>query len=154
MFEHICQVVEVCQDFDLVLREVDYQDGVILIYSFVFFYQDMLFLIIGERINVNGFKKFREVMFEVDWDMMVNMVKDQVKEGVHVIDVCVDYVGRDGIGDMDEIVGWFVIQFSVLLVFDFIELEVMEVGLYWMGGWVILNLVNFEDGEVEGFCFD
>ena len=77
--------------------------GATSIYSLVPFHQDTSFLIIGERTNANGSKKFREAMLDGDWDTCVQMAKDQVKEGAHVLDVCVDYVGRDGTVDMDEV---------------------------------------------------
>ena len=77
------------------------------------FEQDTSFLIIGERTNANGSKKFREAMLEGDWDTCVQMAKDQVKEGAHVLDVCVDYVGRDGTADMDEIASRFATQATV-----------------------------------------
>ena len=67
------------------------------------FDQDTSFLIIGERTNANGSKKFRDAMLDGDWDTCVQMASEQVKEGAHVLDVCVDYVGRDGTVDMDEI---------------------------------------------------
>ena len=80
-----------------------HEPGASSIYSPVPFHQDTSFLIIGERTNANGSKKFREAMLEGDWDTCVQMAKEQVKEGAHVLDVCVDYVGRDGTADMDEI---------------------------------------------------
>jgi 5-methyltetrahydrofolate--homocysteine methyltransferase len=82
------------------------------------------------------------------------MAKDQVKEGAHVLDVCVDYVGRDGTADMDEIASRFATQSTAPLVLDSTEPEVMEAGLQWMGGRAILNSANLEDGEAEGSRLD
>ena len=75
------------------------------------------------------------------------MAKDQVKEGAHVLDVCVDYVGRDGAADMDELAQRFATQSSVPLVLDSTEPPVLEAGLQWLGGRAILNSANLEDGE-------
>ena len=111
-------------------------------------------MIIGERTNANGSKKFREAMLEGDLDTCVQMAKDQVKEGAHVLDVCVDYVGRDGAADMDELAKRFATQSSVPLVLDSTEPQVMEAGLQWLGGRAILNSANLEDGEGEGSRFD
>jgi 5-methyltetrahydrofolate--homocysteine methyltransferase len=111
-------------------------------------------IIIGERTNTNGSKAFREAMIAGDWDSCVQMAKDQVREGSHILDVCVDYVGRDGAADMDEVAQRFATQSSVPLVLDSTEPEVMEAGLRWLGGRAILNSANLEDGEAEGSRLD
>jgi len=108
------------------------------------------FLMIGERTNANGSKKFREAMLNTDWELCVQMAKDQVKEGSHVLDLCVDYVGRDGTADMDELAKRFATQSSVPLVLDSTEPPVLEAGLKWLGGRAVLNSANLEDGEEEG----
>src|SRR5205085_314862 len=99
-------------------------------------------------------KKFREAMLEADWDTCVQMARGQEKEGAHVLDVCVDYVGRNGAIDMDEIASRFCTQATVPLVLDSTESPVMEAGLQWLGGRAILNSANLEDGEGEGTRFD
>ncbi|MCB1267278.1 MAG: homocysteine S-methyltransferase family protein, partial [Microthrixaceae bacterium] len=111
-------------------------------------------IMIGERTNANGSKKFREAMLAGDWDTCVQMAKDQVKEGSAVLDVCVDYVGRDGTADMDEIAQRFATQSSVPLVLDSTEPPVLEAGLQWVGGRAVLNSANLEDGEGPGSRFD
>ena len=114
------------------------------------FEQDTSFLIIGERTNANGSKKFREAMLESDWDICVQMAGEQEKEGAHVLDVCVDYVGRDGTVDMDEIASRFATQATVPLMIDSTEPQVIETALQWIGGHAILNSVNLEDGDAPG----
>ena len=111
-------------------------------------------ILIGERTNANGSKKFREAMLDGDWDTCVQMAKDQVREGSAVLDVCVDYVGRDGTLDMDEVAQRFATQSSVPLVLDSTEPPVIEAGLQWVGGRAMLNSANLEDGEGEGSRFD
>ena len=86
-------------------RTPEFEPGCSSVYSHVPFHQELAYLAIGERTNANGSKKFREAMLEADWDTCVQMAKEQIKEGAHVLDVCVDYVGRDGVTDMDEIAG-------------------------------------------------
>ena len=93
-------------------------------------------------------------MLESDWDTCVQMAREQVKEGAHVLDVCVDYVGRDGTLDMDEIAGRFATQASLPLVFDSTEPPVVEAGLRHHGGKAILNSANLEEGEGEGKRMD
>ena len=93
-------------------------------------------------------------MLEADWDTCVAMARDQVKEGAHVLDVCVDYVGRDGAVDMHEIASRFGTQAALPLVFDSTEPAVLEAGLQHFGGKAILNSANLEEGEAEGKRFD
>src|SRR5439155_20901299 len=135
-------------------RTPEYEPGCSSIYSHVPYHQELAYLAIGERTNANGSKKFREAMLAQDWDTCVQMAKDQVKEGAHVLDVCVDYVGRDGTGDMDEVVSRFATQSSAPLVLDSTESPVMEAGLQHLGGRAILNSANLEDGEGSGTRFD
>ena len=137
-----------------VARAPESEPGCSSIYSHVPFRQELTYLAIGERTNANGSKKFREAMLAGDWDTCVQMAREQVKEGAHVLDVCVDYVGRDGTADMDEIAGRFATQASLPLVFDSTEPQVMEVGLQHHGGKAILNSANLEEGEGEGKRMD
>src|SRR3954454_3720829 len=152
--EHIRQVVERCRDLEPARPTVEHESGATSIYSFTPFDQDVTYLTIGERTNANGSKKFREAMLEADWDTCVQMAREQEKEGAHVLDVCVDYVGRDGALDMDEIASRFATQATVPLVLDSTESPVLEAGLQWLGGRAILNSANLEDGEGAGTRFD
>ncbi|MGH8985396.1 MAG: homocysteine S-methyltransferase family protein, partial [Acidimicrobiia bacterium] len=152
--EHIRQVVERVGERAPIERTPDFEPGCSSIYSHVPFDQDVSYLAVGERTNANGSKKFREAMLEEDWDQCVLMARDQVKEGAHVLDVCVDYVGHDGTLDMDEIAGRFATQAALPLVFDSTEPQVMEVGLQHSGGKAILNSANLEDGEAPGSRLD
>ena len=151
---HLKAVVDTCRDLERPARHPEHEAGATSIYSMVPFEQDTSFMIIGERTNANGSKKFREAMLDTDWDTTVAMSKDQVKEGAHVLDVCVDYVGRDGTLDMDEVASRFATQASVPLVLDSTEPQVMEAGLQWLGGRAILNSANLEDGEAPGSRLD
>jgi 5-methyltetrahydrofolate--homocysteine methyltransferase len=140
-------------------RKRQFEHGATSIYSLVPFDSDQpnqatSFLNIGERTNANGSKQFREAMLDTDWDTCVAMAKDQIKQGAHILDVCVDYVGRDGALDMNEIAQRFATQSTAPLVLDSTEPPVMEAGLQWIGGRAILNSANLEDGEHEGSRLD
>jgi 5-methyltetrahydrofolate--homocysteine methyltransferase len=148
--EHIRQLVEGVRDLEPAPRHPHREPGVTSLYSFTPIEQDIAFLAVGERTNANGSKKFREAMLAGDWDTCVQMARDQEREGAHVLDVCVDYVGRDGTGDMHEIARRFATQATVPLVLDSTEPEVMEAGLQWIGGRSILNSANLEDGDGSG----
>ncbi|HET9728470.1 MAG TPA: methionine synthase, partial [Acidimicrobiia bacterium] len=137
-----------------VVRAPEFEAGCSSIYSHVPFHQELAYLAIGERTNANGSKKFREAMLEADWDSCVQMAREQVKEGAHVLDVCVDYVGRDGALDMHEVASRFATQASLPLVFDSTEPQVLESGLQHHGGKAILNSANLEEGEDEGKRMD
>ncbi|MBV8387524.1 MAG: methionine synthase, partial [Acidimicrobiia bacterium] len=152
--EHLRQVVERVRQLTPATRSIIDEPGAASIYTAVPFHQDTSFLVIGERTNANGSKKFREAMLEADWDTCLAMAREQVKEGAHVLDVCVDYVGRDGAVDMDETASRFATQVSAPLVMDSTETPVLEAGLQWIGGRAILNSANLEDGEGEGTRFD
>src|SRR5215213_9516035 len=152
--EHIRILAERCADLQPAERDVQWEPGATSIYSLTPFEQDTSFLIIGERTNANGSKRFRDAMLAEDWDTTVQMAKDQVREGAHVLDVCVDYVGHDGTVDMEEVARRFCTQSSVPLVLDSTEPQVMEAGLQWLGGRALLNSANLEDGEHEGSRLD
>ncbi len=152
--EHLRQVVEAVRDLDVAPRSPAVEPSVSSIYSPVPIEQELSFLIIGERTNANGSKAFRDAMLNSDWDNCLKMANEQVREGAHVLDVCVDYVGRDGAVDMDEIAKRFATQVSAPLVIDSTETPVLEAALQHVGGRAILNSANLEDGELPDSRFD
>jgi 5-methyltetrahydrofolate--homocysteine methyltransferase len=113
--------------------------------------QDNSFLIIGERLNASGSKKCREMLNAEDWDGLVALAKSQVKEGAHILDVNVDYVGRDGEKDMHELVSRLVTNVTLPLMLDSTEWTKMEAGLKVAGGKCLLNSTNYEDGDERFF---
>ncbi|MBD1910054.1 MULTISPECIES: methionine synthase [unclassified Leptolyngbya] len=121
------------------------------IYSAQPYEQDNSFLIIGERLNASGSKKVRELLNAEDWDGLVSVARSQVKEGAHILDVNVDYVGRDGEKDMKELVSRLVTNATLPLMLDSTEWQKMEAGLKVAGGKCILNSTNYEDGDERFF---
>ena len=121
------------------------------IYGTTPYHQDNSFLIIGERLNASGSKKVRELLAEEDWDGLVAVARGQVKENAHVLDVNVDYVGRDGERDMHELVSRLVTNVNLPLMLDSTEWQKMESGLKVAGGKCILNSTNYEDGPERFF---
>lgn len=109
--------------------------------------QDNSFLIVGERVNASGSRKMRNLLDEENWDGLVNLAKEQEREGAHILDVNVDFVGRDGVADMKELVSRLVTNVKIPLMLDSTEWEKMEAGLEYAGGKCILNSTNYEDGE-------
>lgn len=109
--------------------------------------QDNSYLIVAERTNTNGSKKFRELLKADDWDGLVSMAKDEMRDGSHMLDVCVDFVGRDGVRDMHEVIQRYVNSLPAPLMLDSTNPAVLEAGLKLAGGRCILNSTNLEDGE-------
>ena len=131
-------------------REPRPEPGVASLYQHVPFRQDTAFLSIGERTNANGSKAFREAMLEGRFEDCVQIARSQTRDGAHLLDVCVDYVGRDGAADMREVVGRFATAATLPLVLDSTEPAVIEAGLEMTGGRAVINSVNYEDGDGPG----
>ena len=143
---HLKAVVERVGGRKALKREINIEPGVASLYQHVPLKQDNTYLAIGERTNANGSKAFREAMLEERWDDCVEIAKRQVRDGAHLLDVCADYVGRDGVKDITEIVSRFASSSTLPLVIDSTEPEVMQAGLELIGGRPVINSVNFEDG--------
>ncbi|MGC4981707.1 methionine synthase [Streptomyces sp. DT193] len=145
--EHLRQVVERVNGVTPPGRSPQPEPGAASLYQTVPFRQDTAYMAIGERTNANGSKKFRDAMLEARWDDCVEMARDQIREGAHMLDLCVDYVGRDGVADMDELAGRFATASTLPIVLDSTEVEVLRAGLERLGGRAVLNSVNYEDGD-------
>ncbi|MCX7595289.1 MAG: methionine synthase [Fischerella sp.] len=145
--EHIQQLAEISKQLKPKIRQPRLEPAAASIYSIQPYKQDNSFLIVGERLNASGSKKCRELLNAEDWDGLVSMARAQVKEGAHILDVNVDYVGRDGVRDMHELVSRLVNNITLPLMLDSTEWEKMEAGLKVAGGKCILNSTNYEDGE-------
>ncbi|MEU0004831.1 methionine synthase [Streptomyces sp. NPDC006314] len=145
--EHLRQVVERVQGLTPTERDPRPEPGAASLYQSVPFRQDTSYLAIGERTNANGSKKFREAMLEGRWDDCVEMAREQIREGAHLLDLCVDYVGRDGVADMEELAGRFATASTLPIVLDSTEVDVIQAGLEKLGGRAVINSVNYEDGD-------
>ncbi|MBP1233008.1 5-methyltetrahydrofolate--homocysteine methyltransferase [Arthrobacter sp. PvP102] len=121
--------------------------GIASLYHHVPFDQESAYLAIGERTNANGSKAFRQAMLEERWDDCVDIAREQVRVGAHLLDVCIDYVGRDGVADIKEIVSRFASASTLPLVIDSTEPPVLQAGLELIGGRPVVNSVNYEDGD-------
>ncbi|MGA5197481.1 methionine synthase [Streptomyces exfoliatus] len=145
--EHLRQIVERVRGAAVLDRRPVPEPGASSLYSHVPFRQDTAYLAIGERTNANGSKKFREAMLEGRWDDCVEIARDQIREGAHMLDLCVDYVGRDGTADMAELAGRFATASTLPIVLDSTEIGVLRAGLEKIGGRAVVNSVNYEDGD-------
>ncbi|MET7756902.1 methionine synthase [Streptomyces sp. NPDC005389] len=145
--EHLREIVERVRGAAVLDRRPEPEPGASSLYSHVPFRQDTAYLAIGERTNANGSKKFREAMLDGRWDDCVEMARDQIREGAHMLDLCVDYVGRDGTADMAELAGRFATASTLPIVLDSTEIGVLRAGLEKLGGRAVVNSVNYEDGD-------
>ncbi len=145
--EHLAQVVAAVRGQSVVPRRPRPEPGVASLYQHVPFRQDTAFLSIGERTNANGSRAFRDAMLEERWDECVEIARAQTRDGAHLLDVCVDYVGRDGVADMVSLVSRLSTSSTLPLVLDSTEPAVIEAGLELLGGRAVVNSVNYEDGD-------
>ncbi|MFD4659074.1 methionine synthase [Kitasatospora sp. NPDC058444] len=151
--EHLRQVVERVQGRPIAPRDPRPEPSAASLYQAVPFRQDTSYLAIGERTNANGSKKFRESMLAGDWQACVEIARDQIRDGSHLLDLCVDYVGRDGVADMKEIAGRLATASTLPIVLDSTEPPVLQAGLEALGGRAVLNSVNYEDGNAPDSRF-
>ncbi|MBE2997605.1 methionine synthase [Nocardiopsis sp. HNM0947] len=145
--EHLRVVVEQVQGRGVKNRKPLAEPSLSSLYQSVPFRQDASYLAVGERTNANGSKKFREAMLAEDWDTCVDIARDQISDGAHLLDLNVDYVGRDGAADMRELASRFSTNSTLPVMLDSTEPAVMEAGLEALGGRAIINSVNYEDGD-------
>jgi 5-methyltetrahydrofolate--homocysteine methyltransferase len=144
---HLKLVVEAMQGVTPKARDAKLVPAASSIYFQQPYVQDASFLIVGERVNASGSKKMRDLLNVEDWDGLVSLAKEQEREGAHILDVNVDFVGRNGEVDMHELASRLVTSIKLPLMFDSTEWEKMEAGLQHAGGKSILNSTNYEDGE-------
>jgi 5-methyltetrahydrofolate--homocysteine methyltransferase len=145
--EHLRQLVERVHGAVPPARNPQPEPAAASLYQAVPFRQDASYLAIGERTNANGSKAFREAMIAEDWEKCVEIARAQIRDGAHLLDLCVDYVGRDGVADMTELAGRFATASTLPIVLDSTEPAVLQAGLECLGGRAVLNSVNYEDGD-------
>ncbi|WP_433554666.1 methionine synthase [Micromonospora zamorensis] len=145
--EHIRVLSERLHGATAPAREPRHEAGVSSVYHPVPFAQDASVLMVGERTNANGSKAFRDAMLAGDWRACVEIARSQARDGSHLLDLCVDYVGRDGTQDMRELAGRFATASTLPIMLDSTEPNVVEAGLEMLGGRCVVNSVNFEDGD-------
>jgi 5-methyltetrahydrofolate--homocysteine methyltransferase len=145
--EHIRQVVAATAELTPRERHASNEPASASLYQSVPFRQDASVLMLGERTNANGSKAFREAMLDARWGDCVEIARGQTRDGSHLLDLCVDYVGRDGTADMREVAGRFATASTLPIVLDSTEPPVLEAGLEMLGGRSVINSVNFEDGD-------
>ena len=144
---HMAAVVNKIGEHDLVARKISREIGASSLYQFVPFRQDQAYMAIGERANANGSRAFRDALLAEDWQSCIEIARDQIRDGAHMLDLSVDYVGRDGVADMHELASRLATSSTLPIVLDSTEPAVLKAGLEHLGGRSIINSVNYEDGD-------
>ncbi len=145
--EHLQAVVDKLGNRPIVARKISPEIGASSLYQFVPFRQDLTYLAIGERTNANGSRAFRDALLAEDWQTCVEIARDQIRDGAHMLDLSVDYVGRNGVADMKELASRFATSSTLPIVLDSTEPAVLQAGLEHLGGRCVINSVNYEDGD-------
>ncbi|MEN9687801.1 MAG: hypothetical protein RL381_813 [Actinomycetota bacterium] len=145
--EHLAAVVSKLDRRKVQSRVSILEPGASSLYQYVPFRQDKTYLAIGERTNANGSRAFRDALVAEDWQTCVEIARDQIRDGAHMLDLSVDYVGRDGTRDMYEIASRFATSSTLPIVLDSTEPAVLQAGLEALGGRCVINSVNYEDGD-------
>lgn len=145
--EHLREVVDTLKNVLPAKRNPISEPGASSLYQYVPFRQDLTYLAVGERTNSNGSRAFRDALLAEDWQSCVEIARDQIRDGAHMLDLSVDYVGRDGAEDMRELAGRFATSSTLPIVLDSTESLVIQAGLEKLGGRSVINSVNFEDGD-------
>jgi 5-methyltetrahydrofolate--homocysteine methyltransferase len=145
--EHMQAVVRKLEHHANRTRSIVLEPGASSIYQYVPFRQDKTYLAIGERTNANGSRAFRDALIIENWATCVEIARDQIRDGAHMLDLSVDYVGRDGVRDMRELASRFATSSTLPIVLDSTEPAVLQAGLESLGGRSVINSVNYEDGD-------
>src|SRR5205085_12295621 len=122
--EHVRATVEAVRDLPPATRRPRFEPGVSSLYQAIPFEQDASVLMIGERTNANGSKAFREAMLAGRFEDCVEIARAQTRDGAHMLDLCVDYVGRDGVADMSALAERFATASTLPIMLDSTEPEV------------------------------
>lgn len=112
----------------------------------VFVEDDNRPLLVGERTNVIGSKKFRDLIAAGHYEEASDIARAQVKRGAHVIDVCLADPDRDEYRDMEQFLSFVVKKVKAPLMIDSTDAVVLELGLKHSQGKAIINSINLEDG--------
>jgi 5-methyltetrahydrofolate--homocysteine methyltransferase len=144
---HLAAVVEKVSGKAIATRKPELDPGASSLYQYVPFRQDKTYLAIGEKTNANGSRAFRDALLAEDWEKCVEIARDQIRDGAHMLDLSVDYVGRDGAADMSQLASRFATASTLPIVLDSTEPAVLKAGLEHLGGRCVINSVNYEDSD-------
>jgi 5-methyltetrahydrofolate--homocysteine methyltransferase len=103
-------------------------------------------LLIGERSNPNGSKRFRECLLADDFDGCLRIALEQEARGAQLLDLCAAYAGRDELADLTRLLGMHAEALKIPLVIDSTSPQCIEACLKLYPGRCLINSINLEDG--------
>ena len=109
--------------------------------------QDTRPILVGERTNVLGSRQFKRLITEERLDEAAEMGRRQVRQGAHMLDVCLQDPDRDEVADMTAFLDQLTRKVKVPIVLDSTDAHVLEEGLKRTPGKSLINSINLEDGE-------
>ncbi len=145
--DHIRAIAEVMKDYKPRAATVSDHHSVSGIESFIYDDPSLRPIMVGERTNVIGSRKFKRLIAEKKFEEAAEVARAQVKGGAHVIDICLADPDRDELEDMKAFVQEVVKKVKVPLVIDSTDEQVIEAALKYSQGKAIINSINLEDGE-------
>jgi 5-methyltetrahydrofolate--homocysteine methyltransferase len=104
-------------------------------------------LLVGERTNVIGSRLFKNLVAEEKWEEATDIARRQVRNGAHVIDVCLQSTDRDEIKDIPPFYEKLIRKIKAPIMIDTTDPKAVELSLTWCQGKSIINSINLEDGE-------
>jgi len=111
-------------------------------------HQDPPPLLVGERVNSQGSRKVKRLLLADDYEGILEVARDQVDSGAHVLDVCVALTERaDEAEQMSKVVKLLSMSVETPLVIDSTEANVIEAALEHIPGRGIVNSINMENGR-------
>lgn len=145
--EHIRAIAEAMKDYQprqVVEKNLHMVSG---IEPFIYDDPQLRPIMVGERTNVIGSRKFKRLIAEGSFEEAAEIARAQVRKGAHVIDICLADPDRDEITDMENFIKEVVKKVKVPLVIDSTDEKVIEKALTYSQGKAIINSINLEDGE-------
>ncbi len=104
-------------------------------------------LIVGERTNVIGSRAFKNLIAAEKWEEASEIARRQVRNGAHVVDVCLQSADRDEINDIPEFYDKLIRKVKAPVMIDTTDARAVELSLTYCQGKAIINSINLEDGE-------
>ncbi len=143
---HIRELVAALEGVAPAERDPQWKPSISSVYQAVEIAQDIPPLLVGERANANGSKKFREALLADDYQEALKIGLEQQSGGAHAVDLCTAYAGRDEKADMSEMIRLFAESVRLPVIIDSTIPAVVEASLRIHPGRCIINSINLEDG--------
>jgi 5-methyltetrahydrofolate--homocysteine methyltransferase len=143
---HTKELVRIANDF-VIRRPVYLKDTVVSGLEPFFIDEDTKPVLVGERTNVLGSRRFKALVAESKWEEMAEIGRSQVRDGAQILDVCLQDPDRDEESDVITFLNALTKKIKVPIMLDTTDFNVLTEALKYTPGKSIINSVNLEDGE-------